>query len=551
MNLVDHPHREKIANWLVIATVLSCSAQLAWFARRCIHQIDFDGMAYTGIARHLHEGEFHAAINAFRSPLISWLIAAASFIKPDYLGIGKLVSVGSFVLCLALLYAFAAKLWGSRVVAALAALLFTLGRGLAVVALGMVTPDFLFADLVLMYFIVLLRCIRSNQFGNWYFLGVVHGLAFLAKSFAFPWLTVCTGVATVAMGAPRKTAAARFGAAILVPLIIAAGWAGVLHSKYGVYTTGTQFKANLLQWTLHAYPEHRAKTYSLLRDTSQELDDYVVHDPMPPGSWAWTYPTSFKRTLPGLARAEEHNIPLALKELTIVATPGALLAFVAAAAIFTRERRDYPVEWRMMMVIAAALASLLGAYCMLVFDERYLFPVIPLVLAVAARFLVPDPKLNHRGWRVISTVLVVLGIVASLVYPSSPFRVLTQDFQAGSYNAGAMLRKHPGDLKLVSLGTGPFPRFGVGWEAGYQAAYFSGARLIATTDTLPDPTEIESLIADLDKATPDAVVIWGTPSDRAYVALVSGLALYYPHETPSKIADPFLGEVGSVVFTGR
>lgn len=68
----------RVSKWLVLGAILSCVFQLAWFAPKSFDQIDFDGMAYTGIAHHLRLGEFHAAINAFRSPLISWLIAGLS-----------------------------------------------------------------------------------------------------------------------------------------------------------------------------------------------------------------------------------------------------------------------------------------------------------------------------------------------------------------------------------------------------------------------------------------------------------------------------------------
>lgn len=191
--------KDRSASKLIIAgAILSCVFQFVWFASKCFNQIDFDGMAYTGIAHHLHRGEFHAAINAFRSPLISWLIAGSSFGSADYLHIGKFVSIASFLLCPALLYALAASLWHSRLVASFAALLFTFGRGLSVEAISSVTPDFLFAALVLVYFIVLLRCVRIDRLQDWFSLGVVHGLAFLAKAFALPWLALCT-LAAVAL----------------------------------------------------------------------------------------------------------------------------------------------------------------------------------------------------------------------------------------------------------------------------------------------------------------------------------------------------------------
>jgi hypothetical protein len=569
-----------IAGWLIAITVFSCLLQLLWFASTCFNQIDIDGMGYVGIARHLREGEFHAAINAFRSPLISWMIALASFTGAGYLPIGKLVNMGAFLLSVLLLYVLTEKLWHSRLVASVAALMFALGRGLASSAVLAVTPDFLFAAVTLIYFIILLRCLRQDRLNDWFSLGSVHGLAFLTKAFALPWLAVCTLVAlgltargttargTTARGtfAPGTTAArsAAFGVsakpwkasvtrlalAALIPALVAASWAAVLHSKYGSFTTGTQFKANLLLWTLHAYDEHHDPTYALLRDTSKQVDENGVIDPMPPGSWPWTYPLSVKQVVPKMLRAEVRNVPRVLKEMMIVATLGGLIAFVATLAILSVRRQQYPMEWRFAMVIAASALSLVVTYSSLVFDERYLFPLIPLVLAIAARFLIPkdNDEFDHDVWRKLSIALVVLGTTASLVYPSSPFRLLTRDFQSSCYEAGKRLKTHAGS-SVVSIGSGPFPEHGVGWEAGYKASFFGEQRIIAAMDSLPQSTQLTTLAQDLRKASPDAILVWGTPENARYAGLIQSLMLQYPQSSSEKIVDPVLGEVGTLLWS--
>ena len=538
----------KAANWVLSIAVFSCGLQLFWFAAPCFHQINFDGLSYVGIARHLHDGDFHASVNGFHSPLLSWLIAAASFLgSSDYVHIGKAINIGAFLLTLALLYVLTEKLWNSRLAASVVVLMFTLGRGLAPFAVSLITPDFLFAALTLGYFILLLRCLRNERWQDWFFLGCVHGLAFLAKGFALPWLAVCTLVALASAGQPWKRRIAQLGVAALIPVMAAAGWGAVLHSKYGVFTTGTQFKANFLQWTLRAYRDRHDTTYALLRDTSKDVDEYVVDDPMPPGSWPWKYPIHVKETVPKLMAAEVHNIPLVLKEMMVVVTLGGLIAFVAVVAIVTRRRNQYSVEWRLAVTIAASALSLMFAYSMLVFDGRYLFPLIPLLLAVAAPFLIPNNELNHEGWKKVSMALVVLGILAALVYPSSPFRLLTRDFQTSCYDAGTRLRAHTGS-SVVSIGSGPFPEHGVGWEVAYTASFFGGRRILGTMDSLPDSTQVSSVTMDIRKASPDAVLVWGRPGDARYTGFIESLLPQYPSASSEKVIDPVLGEVGLVLF---
>ena len=369
-------------------------------------------------------------------------------------------------------------------------------------------------------------------------------------AFALPWLGVCTLVALGSPGERLKTRVARLGLAALIPVLVAVGWATVPHSKYGVFTTGSKLKTNLLLWTLHAYREHHDTTYTLLRDTTKEVDEYVVDDPMPPGSWPWEYPVRVKKALPKMILSEEQNIPRVLKEMVIVATPGGFIAFIATLAIVARRKPQYPVEWRFAVVVAASALSLVLTYSMLVFDARYLYPLIPLVLAVAARFLVPDSQFNHDGWRKVCIALVVLGIITSMVYPSSPFRLLTRDFQASCYDAGDRLRGHAGS-SVVSIGSGPYPAHGVGWEAGYKASFFGDRKIIGAMDSLPESKQLSSLTIDIQKASPGAILVWGRSDDTRYTGLIQSLILQYPNHSSEKIVDPALGEVGVVLFTAR
>ena len=124
---MDHPHvlmpskqKRNISRCLLAAAVLSCGVQLVWFGSRCLHQIDIDGIDYIGIARHLRNHQFYSAINDFRSPLLSWMIAAGSFFDGDLLRVGKALNIGSYLLCGILLYFFARSLWHSELAGSLA-----------------------------------------------------------------------------------------------------------------------------------------------------------------------------------------------------------------------------------------------------------------------------------------------------------------------------------------------------------------------------------------------------------------------------------------------
>src|SRR6266487_3446795 len=130
---------------LISASLLMCTLQLLWFASKCIHQIDADAISYTGIASELKQGLFQVSINGFRSPLISWLMAAIPDLPPFQSG--KLITILTYAGSVVLLYAFTKKLWHSDVVAGFAALMFVVGRGVAFDAVALISADFLFAVL--------------------------------------------------------------------------------------------------------------------------------------------------------------------------------------------------------------------------------------------------------------------------------------------------------------------------------------------------------------------------------------------------------------------
>ena len=232
--------KHALSRWLLALAALSYGGQFAWFGSRCFHQIDIDGIDYIGIARHLRNYQFYSAINDFRSPLLSWMIAVGSFFDGNLVRVGKILSIGSYLLCGFLLYFFAKSLWHSELAASVAVLWFSLCRGLSAIDVEMVTPDFLFAALVLVYFIVLLQCLRTHEKKCWIWLGGIHSLAFMAKGFALPWLALNT-IFSVALSTPRKKPAAHLVLAAILPVLVAA-WAGVLHFKYGALTTGTKIQ---------------------------------------------------------------------------------------------------------------------------------------------------------------------------------------------------------------------------------------------------------------------------------------------------------------------
>ncbi|MFZ0796276.1 MAG: hypothetical protein WCA13_17110 [Terriglobales bacterium] len=550
---MDLERERELSKYFIFATVISCIAQVSWFASKCFTQIDYDGMSYVGIARHLSQGQFHAAINAFRSPLISWIIAVGSRLDANLLRVGKFTNIGGFLASAALLYLLTARLWHSRLVASIASLWFSLARGLAATSVTLIIPDFLLTALVLTYFLILLRCFRTDHTEDWVLLGLVHGVAYLAKAFALPWLALATLVSLAILFRTRpRHGLNRLVLAALAPLLIAAAWATTLHSKYGVFTTGSQFKANFLHYSVGRHPQREAP-YAVLTNTLPEpgvsdpsfekSDEYVVNDPVPPHSWAWNYEPTISQAVPLVMAAERRNLPVALKELTILLTPGGILGFFFMLQTMIRRRQQSISEFRFTCVVVVCAATMILAYGMLVFITTYAYPLVALIMAVASRFFVSEEQFAaHAAWRRLSFVLAVAGLIVSLTYRSSPFRTLDRNFQVSCYDAARKLEAYSGS-RVVTIGLGPYPEHGVGWEAGYRVAYLANRHVVAESPALPG--DVSLLMADIEMSSADAVLVWGSPADPGFQRVLRSVAAEY--RASLAILDPALGQVGAVV----
>lgn len=68
-------HKKSFWFWAAIIFVILCVAMLGVAAYQNRFVINPDGVAYMSIAEHYARGDWHAAINAYWSPLLSWLMA--------------------------------------------------------------------------------------------------------------------------------------------------------------------------------------------------------------------------------------------------------------------------------------------------------------------------------------------------------------------------------------------------------------------------------------------------------------------------------------------
>ena len=524
--------------------------QVLWFWPFVRKNINYDAVSYIGISRHLLDGHFRESLHGYWSPFISWLIAAVSFFIHNLTLAGHVATILSFLLCLPLLYLFTLRLWKSPTLAALAVLWFTLSRDTTALSVFFIGADFLFSACVLLYFILLLGCLRHPSSRNWLLLGLAQGVAFLAKAFAMPWLTISTLVAVFFSNYRNiKKGFVHTALAMMIPFIVWCGWASALHIKYGVFTAGYQSKWNLLDPTTRNNDQHAG--LSFLLDTSRSYDAYNVVDTMFPGSPAWQQHVILKTTIPIVLTKTRHNLPEAAKQILVLLTPGGIIALILTL-LAVRSCLSHP-ESQLICVAVLNTVSLMIGYSMLVFDRRYVLPLIPILIAISVPFVLPPANIRNSGKvfriaRICAGSLLIFGLIFFQFYWASPFRTLRRDYQTSAYDGAATLRRLPSCSRLAAIGEGPFPEHGVGWEEEIYASYFSGCRIVAFVDHLPSDSELNDLEMDLNKVHPNGILIFRGKNDRSYELLLERFKKADSNILSKTISDPALGEVGQVLW---
>src|SRR2546427_1791144 len=144
-------------------------------------------------------------------------------------------------------------------------------------------------------------------------------------------------------------------------------------------------------------------------------------------------------------------------------------------------------------------------------------------MALAIGFAVPanssasPPSLaeitpNFGRWQTAAGILLAAGLIGVQIYWASPFRTVRQDYQRSVYQAAETLKEGHART-LVTIGEGPYPEHGVGWEAGIYTAYFSESLVVGGLFDPASGVDPGAVATDVRKLDPDAVLVWGSAAD--------------------------------------
>jgi hypothetical protein len=206
-------------------------------------QINPDGVAYLRIAGYYLTGDVGKAVSGYWSPLYSWLL-----VPWLAMGVPGLLATKLLAACLAAAWVIGMALLGRRYAeSAVTRRLLVATAAVSVLSwsIEVITPDLLLAVMLTFYFYVVSDPAVMTAPGRAFACGILGGLAFLAKAYAFPFFIVhFLGTITLYTWAQSSPGAAkRYLVATLAGLsgfvIVAAPWIAVLSTTYGQLTVTT------------------------------------------------------------------------------------------------------------------------------------------------------------------------------------------------------------------------------------------------------------------------------------------------------------------------
>jgi len=231
------------ARWWSLAALFTFGALMIPMAFAFAGQINPDGIVYVRIARYYLSGDLGRAVSGYWSPLYSWLL-----VPWLVLGVPGLLATKLLAAVLALTWVVAVSRLGRAYLKTMVGrrcLVISAAASVLPWSMEVISPDLLLAVLLTFYFAVVLNPEMLEKPRRAFASGVLGGLAFLAKAYAFPFfiahffLTVVLHAWTHPEPRALRRAGVVFLTGILGFLLVAAPWVSVLSAKYGTLTITT------------------------------------------------------------------------------------------------------------------------------------------------------------------------------------------------------------------------------------------------------------------------------------------------------------------------
>ena len=236
-------------NWDLIVAICIYSLLGFFLFKYFLYITGVDGICYISIAQKYATGDISNAINGYWSPLFSWLLVPF-FIK-GFTPLSALISSKILSLIIGLftligLHWLSHRFKMDKTIRTL--FVFSLIIPILCFAFTQLTSDLLMACALLYCLVFLLDPDYPNNYFNGLMCGFAGALAYLSKSFAFPFFLVLFVLFSLLYYFKKfkddKRVLKNLVLGLVVFFLISGSWMLVLNEKYGEWTIGTSGEYN-------------------------------------------------------------------------------------------------------------------------------------------------------------------------------------------------------------------------------------------------------------------------------------------------------------------
>jgi len=477
------------------------------------YQINQDAITYISIAQKYARADWMNAVNGHAYPLISWIMAPLLLSGLDPLLTAKIISLAAGAVAIILTGALCLQQGLGRRAALLCQACCL--PGILYFACTIVTPDLLLSAILLMYHLCVLSPSYSRRVRCGIACGIIGGLAYLTKSYGLLFFLVHFPLVNgwyffKHTGPARKTVAAGFLSGMALFLAICACWSGVISMKYGRTTSSNQGSV-----IMSAISPHRWEGPSRLVAPPNATAVSIWEDPQAAFTQRHWSPflsrSDFSYWLHFIAR----NTGVTVWTFFIFSPIGFCLCLWYAGRALRRGRstRD---GW-VIAYMALTCALFAGGYCLLIAEERYLWPLFFLFALLSTAGLAHLGENKSLKSRTLSTGAVLIFFLS---FAAMPAAMLYKNVHTGREYAalGTRLRTViPPGSKLV---------FDTDWYGSSFITYHVRSQIYGTADNI----DTDALAGELQRCAIDYFILWeNQPEQYPFLRDASEIALPGPH----------------------
>ncbi len=374
-----------------------------------------DGICYISIAEKYAIGNFKDAVNGYWGPLFSWLLVP--FLLKGFTQLSALKSawalslvIGSFNILGMYFLSYRFKVGNTiRTLFVLSLIPVTL-----YFVYYMLNADLLMSSFLIFYLNLLFDHKYQNKLNLGFLCGLTGGLAYLSKSFAFPFFLAhflfFNAIYYFKRDYKNKTILKNLLIGLTVFFLISGVWSLAINEKYGHLTIGTSGTYNYNALGQDVQLNHPMNMFG------------VVAHPNPTAITPWEDPSYVKlKSWNPFDSTESFQYQLniilknIIKTINIIASFSLLVLFILILSIIIYFKSpDERVKWRIFCLMVTILIFILG-YIPFFVDTRYFYFLFYLVLLLGV-YLISAIKekydLKNRMFNVLMVAFFILLIIS-------------------------------------------------------------------------------------------------------------------------------------------